>query len=97
MPAKKKKGDKAEKKGKKAEGPPIKAPEEIEKPISDSTKEFYFIQIKDLEEKLTKYREKCDKLQVQYGDLSKTHGQAIKDRDDIIALLKEDLKLENQK
>ena len=100
MPAKKKKagkGDKKDKKGKDGLAPPQKSLEELEKPISDSTKEYYLVQIKDVEEKLERYRTKCDELQVKYDDLSKFHSQAIKDREDVIALLKKDLENENDR
>ena len=100
MPAKKKGGkkdDKKDKKGKDGPVPPQKSLEELEKPISDNTKEFYLLQITDLEDKLGRYRTKCDELQVKYDDLSKSHSQAIKDREDIIALLKKDLESENDR
>lgn len=101
MPAKKKKANKGDKKGdKKAkDGPaaPQKSLEELDPPISDTTKEFYLIQVRDLEAKLERYKVKCDELQVKYDGLSKSHSQIVKDRDDIIALLKKDLQTESDR
>lgn len=99
MPAKKKaKGDKkGDKKAKDGPAAPAQSLEELDKPISDTTKEFYLIQVRDLEGKLERYKEKCDTLQVKYDGLSKSHSQSIKDRDDIIALLKKDLQTESDR
>ena len=98
MPAKKKKGDKkGDKKAKDGPAAPEKSLEELDPPISDTTKEFYLIQVRDLEAKLEKYKVKCDELQAKYDGLSKTHSQSVKDRDDIIALLKKDLQSESDR
>lgn len=98
MPAKKKKGDKkGDKKAKDGPAAPEKSLEELDPPISDTTKEFYLIQVRDLEAKLDKYKVKCDEVQAKYDSLSKTHSQSVKDRDDIITLLKKDLQSESDR
>ena len=98
MPAKKKKGEKkGDKKAKDGAAVPEKTLEELDPPISDSTKEFYLIQVRDLEAKLDRYKVKCDELQVKYDSLSKSHSQMVKDRDDIIVLLKKDLQTETDR
>ena len=97
MPAKKKKDKKGDKKAKDGPVAPQKSLEELDKPISDTTKEFYLVQVRDLEDKLERYKDKCDALQAKYDGLSKSHSQSIKDRDDIIALLKKDLQTESDR
>jgi chromosome segregation ATPase len=89
MPGKKK--GKGKKKGGKGKGdkkeapPPVVAEEEV---LSELSKEFYLIQIKDLEERVGRYQEKCDKLESSTSNLQKKLTQKIEDQEHIIALLK---------
>ena len=96
MPGKKsgKKGDK--KGGKKADEakgppPPEKPLSEYEKPISEMTKQFYIIQIKDLEERVARYQAKSDKLSLENEDLQRTLQQQVEIQKDIVSGLRRDL------
>lgn len=102
MPGKKsgKKGDK--KGGKKADEtkgppPPEKPLSEYEKPISELTKQFYVIQIKDLEERVARYQQKSDELQLQNEDLQKTLQQQVEIQKDIVLGLRRDLQGQTDK
>ena len=89
MPPKKKGKGKGKGKGKKDKGakapPPPKA---IEEPIDDSTREFYLIQIRDLEGRLVRYQAKCDKLQANNDEMEKQLQQQLEDQESIMTLLK---------
>lgn len=102
MPGKKsgKKGDK--KGGKKADEnkgppPPEKPLSEYEKPISEMTKQFYIIQIKDLEERVARYQRKSDELSLQNEDLQKTIQQQVEIQKDIVLGLRRDLQGQTDK
>ena len=96
MPGKsaKKKGDK--KGGKKADEskgppPPEKPLSEYEKPINELTKQFYVIQIKDLEERLARYQKLNDEIKLQNEDLRRTLQQQVEIQKDIVSGLRRDL------
>ncbi|XP_065917103.1 cilia- and flagella-associated protein 157-like [Dysidea avara] len=96
MPGKsaKKKGDK--KGGKKADEskgppPPEKPLSDYEKPISELSKQFYVIQIKDLEERLERYQKLNDKIKLQNEDLQRTLQQQVEIQKDIVSGLRRDL------
>ena len=76
------KGDK-----KAAGGPP---PPEIvaEEPLDDLSKQFYLIQIRDLEERLGRYQAKCDKLRLENQELQDQLRQQVEDQEQMIAFLK---------
>ena len=102
MPGKKsgKKGDK--KGGKKADEakgppPPEKPLGEYEKPISEMTKQFYIIQIKDLEERVARYQTKSDKLSLENEDLQRTLQQQVEIQKDIVSGLRQDLQIQTNK
>ena len=102
MPGKsaKKKGDK--KGGKKADEskgppPPEKPLSEYEKPISELSKQFYVIQIKDLEERLAKYQKLNDQIKLQNEDLQKTLQQQVEIQKDIVSGLRRDLQGQTDK
>ncbi|XP_003385936.1 PREDICTED: cilia- and flagella-associated protein 157-like [Amphimedon queenslandica] len=87
MPPKKKGGKKkgGKEKGAKKEPPP---PNKIEEePLSELSKEFYLIQIRDLEERVARYQLKCDHLQTTNETLQKKLTQQLEDQEHIIALL----------
>ena len=89
MPPKKKGKGKGKGKGKKDKGakaPP--PPKPIEDPIDDSTREFYLIQIRDLEGRLVRYQAKCDKLQASNDEMEKQLQQQLEDQESIMTLLK---------
>ena len=96
MPGKKsgKKGDKmGGKKADEAKGPPPpeKPLSDYEKPISEMTKQFYIIQIKDLEERVARYQAKSDKLSLENEDLQRTLQQQVEIQKDIVSGLRRDL------
>ena len=102
MPGKKsgKKGDK--KGGKKADEakgppPPEKPLSDYEKPINEMTKQFYIIQIKDLEERVARYQTKSDKLSLENEDLQKTLQQQVEIQKDIVSGLRRDLQGQTDK
>ena len=79
----KKKGGK---KGKKVEdGPPKK------EAITELQKEFYIIQINDLEKRLERYQNKCDQLEIENADLQKNYEKQTQDKKEIVAFLKKKL------
>lgn len=88
MPKGKKKGKgkgKGKQKGAKAPPPPKQT---VEEPLDASSKEFYLIQIRDLEGRLVRYQAKCDKLQSSNEALEKQLQQQLEDQESIITLLK---------
>lgn len=101
MPGKKsgKKDKKGGKKADEAKGPPPpeKPLSEYEKPISEITKQFYIIQIKDLEERVAKYQKKSDELLLQNEDLQKTLEQQVEIQKDIVLGLRRDLQGQTDK
>lgn len=101
MPGKKsgKKDKKGGKKADEAKGPPPpeKPLSEYEKPISELTKQFYIIQIKDLEERVARYQKKSDELSLQNEDLQRTLQQQVEIQKDIVSGLRRDLQGQTDK
>lgn len=103
MPGKKSGKGKGDKKGGKkadeAKGPP--PPEkplgEYEKPISEMTRQFYIIQIKDLEERVARYQKKSDELLLQNEDFQRTLQQQVEIQKDIVSGLRRDLQGQTDK
>ncbi|MGH0163829.1 UNVERIFIED_CONTAM: hypothetical protein FKN15_045821 [Acipenser sinensis] len=94
MPPKKKeksaeKGEKKEK-GKVKRGTPA-GEKKIEQPLTELEKEFYLIQIRDLEERLERYQHKCDELEVREKDFSSEFERLTKDKKEIVSFLKRSL------
>ena len=88
MPKGKKKGKgkgKGKEKGAKAPPPPK---QQLEEPLDTSSKEFYLIQIRDLEDRIQRYQAKCDKLQANNESLEKQLQQQLEDQESIVTLLK---------
>lgn len=84
MPPKKKKGSGKGKKGKGAkQAPPNQTPK-----VDPETKEFFLIQIKDLEERLLRYQKKCDELEVDNGKFIEKYEQMATDKKEIVAFWK---------
>lgn len=48
----------------------------------------YFLNVQDLEKRLTRYQEKCDKLQLDNTDLQKKLYQQLEDQEQMISFLK---------
>lgn len=85
MPPKKKKDGK---KGKKKSAKPDIPLKPKEDEISPSTKEFYLIQIKDLEERVLKYQRRCDELEVKQTRYESQYDQMSTDKKEIVSYLK---------
>jgi len=86
MPPKKKKGSG---KGKKGKGKGAKQPPSNQAPKLDpETKEFFLVQIKDLEERLVRYQKKCDELEVNNGQFLDKYDQMATDKREIVAFWK---------
>ncbi|XP_048045262.1 cilia- and flagella-associated protein 157 [Megalobrama amblycephala] len=56
--------------------------------LTESDKNFYRAQIRDLEERLERYQHKCDELEVKEKDLSSKIDNVEKEKKDIILYLK---------
>jgi len=86
MPPKKKKGSG---KGKKGKGKGAKQPPANQIPKLDpETKEFFLVQIKDLEERLVRYQKKCDELEVANAQFHDKYEQMATDKREIVAFWK---------
>lgn len=87
MPPKKKKAGKKSGKKKSASkstaGPGIS----IADVINEVSKEFYLVQIRDLEQKIARYQEKCDKLELLNKEIQKNFDQQAHDKDEIASFL----------
>eukprot|EP00112_Aurelia_sp_Birch-Aquarium-sp1_P021755 Seg593.13 transcript_id=Seg593.13/GoldUCD/mRNA.D3Y31 product="Cilia- and flagella-associated protein 157" protein_id=Seg593.13/GoldUCD/D3Y31 len=91
MPPKKKKGKKSgkrKKSGKKSAKGGLTPMSEI---ISELTKEFYLIQIRDLEARLHRYQKKCDELEVRNSEFKDHFDQQASDKREIVSFLKKQL------
>ncbi|XP_069465241.1 cilia- and flagella-associated protein 157 [Ambystoma mexicanum] len=89
MPPKKKgkkKGD-----GGSAKGKPAAADQPVVEPMSEVTKEFYLIQIRDLEGQLARYQRRWDELQVKEETFQTQLDQVSLDKKEIVAFLKRTL------
>ena len=91
MPKGKKKGKgkgKGEGKGDKKAGELPPPPKVEEEKLDALSRQFYLIQIKDLEERLARYQAKCDKLQFSNDELQKQLKQQLEDQEQMILFLK---------
>ena len=71
MPPKKKKAGGGKKSGgKKKSAGSTKPGVNIEDVFNEVSKEFYLVQIKDLEQKIARFQEKCDRLELLNKDVS---------------------------
>lgn len=82
----KKKGGKG--KNKKEDGPPPPKVSAEEEPMNELSRQFYLIQIKDLETRLGRYQERCGTLQVSNDELQKRLEQQEEDQGQVIQFLK---------
>ncbi|XP_043913945.1 cilia- and flagella-associated protein 157-like [Protopterus annectens] len=91
MPPKKKK-DKSEvsssKKTVKASGKDAAGQDE---PLSELSKEYYLVQIRDLESRLTRYQQRCDELTLRKDQYEKQYDQLLTEKKEIVAFLKRSL------
>ncbi|RXN22651.1 cilia- and flagella-associated [Labeo rohita] len=62
-----------------------------EEELTENYKNFYRAQIRDLEERLERYQQKCDELEVQEKDLHSKINNVEKEKKDIVLYLKRTL------
>ncbi|CAI8048879.1 Cilia- and flagella-associated protein 157 [Geodia barretti] len=86
----KKKGGKG--KEKKEDGPPPLKVAGEEEPLSELSRQFYMVQIKDLEERVGRYQERCAGLQVSNEELQSKLAQQEEDQGQVIQFLKKKTK-----
>jgi len=84
-----KKGKKSNKKNDKEKKEPILRPDTP--PVDEASKSFYLKQIADLEDKISRYQERCDELKIQANRHEQTYGQIEKDKREIVSFLKKTL------
>ena len=88
MPPKKKgkkSGKKKKKSGKKSS---------TNAPLSDLnelSKEYFLVQIRDLEERLVRYQKKCDELEIGNQGFKSQYEQQVNDKKEIVSFLKKQL------
>ncbi|OWF54650.1 cilia- and flagella-associated protein 157-like [Mizuhopecten yessoensis] len=90
-PKKKKSGKKGKKSAKKSgRGSPSKTSSEQ---LNELSKEYYLIQIRDLENRLARYQKKCDELEVSQGAFKDQFDQMARDKNDIVSFWKRQVDL----
>lgn len=77
-------------KGKKDDGPPPPKVSAEEQPINELSRQFYMIQIQDLEGRVGRYQERCAALQVSNDELQKKLHQQEEDQGQVIQCLKKE-------
>lgn len=89
MPPKKKKGGKKSSgKKKSAKETSSKTGVNIEDVFNEVSKEFYLMQIRDLEQKIARYQDKCDKLELLNKEIQENFDQQAADKKSIVSFLK---------
>lgn len=89
--AKKKKGGKKSGKKKSAKQTVNKGSAKVDDLFNELSKEFYLVQIRDLELKIARYQAKCDTLDLRNKDLEKQFEQQASDKKEIVSFLKKQL------
>ena len=59
--------------------------------FNEVSKEFYLVQIRDLELKIARYQEKCDKLEIRNKVVETGYDQQASDKKEIVSFLKKQL------
>ena len=93
LPSKMPKKGKGKKKGgkgkdKKDDGPPPPKVSAEEEALKEDSRQFYTVQIKDLEERVGRYQERCAALQVSNDELQSKLTQQEEDQGQVIQFLK---------
>uniref|UniRef100_H2YPP1 Cilia- and flagella-associated protein 157 n=1 Tax=Ciona savignyi TaxID=51511 RepID=H2YPP1_CIOSA len=96
MPPKKKGGKKGKKGGKKGDkddgGSAVGEKSGTGgKELNELSKEFFLIQVKDLEQRLSRYQKKCDELSISNAEYEEKYKQVVQDRKEIVDFLKKSL------
>lgn len=89
----KKKGKKSGKKKKSAKksGRKSAASAPSTEVLTELSKEFFLIQIRDLEARLARYQKKCDELELKNEDYKSNYEQQTTDKKEIVSFLKKQL------
>lgn len=92
MPPKKKgkKSGKKRKSGKKS-GRKSAASAPSTEILTELSKEYFLIQIRDLEARLSRYQKKCDELELKNNDYKSQYEQQTTDKKEIVSFLKKQL------
>ncbi|CAF0843075.1 unnamed protein product [Brachionus calyciflorus] len=86
------KKDKGKGKGKKGKAKKEKVEAEpTEEHVDENTKQFFLLQIKDLEDKLKRYQSKCDEMELIAKKYETQYETSNNDKKDIISNLKKEL------
>jgi len=88
---KKKKGGKKSAKKKSANKSSKGGSAKVNEIFNELSKEFYLVQIRDLELKISRYQEKCDTLDLRNKELEKKFEQQASDKKEIVSFLKKQL------
>jgi len=91
MPPKKKKGKKSAKKKSARKSATKGSATVIAEVLNELSKEFYVVQIRDLENKLSRYQQKCDELEISNKEVDSKFDQQATDKKEIISFLKKQL------
>lgn len=93
MPPKKKKGKKGSGKKRSAKRSATKGSTTavVDEVFNELSKEFYVVQIRDLEHKLARYQQKCDELEISNKEVDSKFEQQATDKKEIISFLKKQL------
>lgn len=59
--------------------------------VSDLTREFYLIQIRDLEARLARYQKKCDEIELRNAEFKDNFDEQALDKKEIVSFLKKQL------
>ncbi|XP_014778852.1 cilia- and flagella-associated protein 157 [Octopus bimaculoides] len=62
-------------------------------PLNETSREFYLVQIRDLEQRLERYQKRCDELEISNSNFHDKYVQMDSDKREIIAYWKQQLKL----
>jgi len=89
--AKKKKGGKKSGKKKSANKTVKAGSTKVDDLFNELSKEFYLVQIRDLELKIARYQTKCDALDLRNKELEKQFEQQASDKKEIVSFLKKQL------
>ena len=59
--------------------------------LTELSKEYFLIQIRDLEARLARYQKKCDELELKNDDYKSQYEQQTTDKKEIVSFLKKQL------
>lgn len=59
--------------------------------MSELSKEYFLIQIRDLEDRLARYQRKCDELEIGNQGFQSQYDQQVNDKKEIVSFLKKQL------